>query len=90
MEKRTKVDIARENWYKTDCEGLSTSVIKDAYVRGFNRAYKLMNKKAIKPIKHYIPDGNRTVAAWECGECLIDIGYGVNYCYNCGRKVDWE
>ena len=53
MEKRTKVDIARENWYKTDCEGLSTSVIKDAYVRVFNRAYKLMNKKAIKPISYF-------------------------------------
>lgn len=81
-----KVDIARENWYKTDCDGLTTSVIKDAYVRGFNRAYKLMNKKSIKPIKQCIPEEN----SWECGNCLIAIDYGVNYCHNCGRKVDWE
>lgn len=87
MKERTKVDIARENWYKTDCEGLSTSIIKEAYVRGFNRAYQLMNKKAVKPIKHCIPEENIT---WQCGNCITNIDYGVNYCYNCGRKVDWE
>ena len=85
-----KVDIARENWYKTDCDGLTTSVIKDAYVRGFNRAYKLMNKKPVKPTKHYISEENKTSASWECGNCLIAIDYGVNYCHNCGRKVNWE
>lgn len=85
-----KVDIARENWYKTDCDGLTTSVIKDAYVRGFNRAYNLMNKKPVKPTKHCISEGDRTSTFWGCGNCLIAIGYGVNYCHNCGRKVDWE
>lgn len=44
----------------------------------------------ISPIKHYVPDGKRESAAWQCGSCLIDIGYGVNYCYNCGKKVKWE
>lgn len=85
-----KVDIARENWYKTDCDGLTTSVIKDAYTRGFNRAYNLMNKKPIKPTKRYISEENRTSTLWECGNCLITIDYGVNYCHNCGRKVNWE
>lgn len=37
-----KVEIARKNWYETDCKGLSVAVIKDAYERGFNRAYRLM------------------------------------------------
>lgn len=49
-----------------------------------------MAGEPISPIKHYVPDGKRESAAWQCGSCLIDIGYGVNYCYNCGKKVRWE
>ena len=37
-----KVEIARKNWYETDCKGLSVAVIRNAYERGFNRAYRLM------------------------------------------------
>lgn len=37
-----KALIVRENWYKNDCQGLTTSVIKEAYERGFNRAYSLL------------------------------------------------
>ncbi len=40
-----KVRIARKNWYDTDCKGLSANVIKEAYERGFNRAYRLMKPK---------------------------------------------
>lgn len=47
-------------------------------------------QEAVKPIKHYVPDGKRSSVAWQCGGCLIDIGYGVNYCYNCGRAVKWN
>lgn len=47
-------------------------------------------QEPVKPIMHYVPDGKRSSAAWQCGNCLIDIGYGANYCYNCGRKVKWE
>ena len=50
----------------------------------------LKAQEAVKPIMHYVPDGKRSSAAWQCGNCLIDIGYGVNYCYNCGRAVKWE
>ena len=39
-----KVEIARGNWYETDCKGLSVAVIKDAYERGFNRAFQLLSK----------------------------------------------
>ena len=52
----------------------------------------LKPQEEIKPTKHYIPDKNgRNSIVFACGNCLImDIGYGVNYCYNCGRKVDWS
>lgn len=53
---------------------------------------KLKAQEPVAPIEHYIPDEAhmRKTLAWECGNCLIDIGYGVNYCYNCGRPVKWE
>lgn len=55
-----KVEIARKNWYETDCKGLSVAVIKDAYERGFNRAYRLLRKQEphlmtlndVKNLKH--------------------------------------
>ena len=47
IDTQKKVEVVRENWYKTDCKGLSASVIKDAYERGFNRSYQLL--KAQKP-----------------------------------------
>ena len=47
-------------------------------------------QEPVKPIMHYVPDGKRSSAAWQCGNCLIDIGYGANYCYNCGQAVKWE
>lgn len=50
----------------------------------------LKTREPVKPIMHYVPDGKRSSAAWQCGNCLIDIGYGANYCYNCGRAVKWE
>jgi len=52
----------------------------------------LKPQEEIKPIKSYVPSKNgRRSAVFTCGNCLIeDIGYGVNYCYNCGRKVDWS
>lgn len=50
----------------------------------------LKAREPVKPIMHYVPDGKRSSAAWQCGNCLIDIGYGVNYCYNCGRAVKWN
>lgn len=51
----------------------------------------LKEREPVAPIEHYIPDEahRRKSLAWECGNCLIDIGYGVNYCYNCGRAVKW-
>ena len=52
----------------------------------------LKAQEPVAPIEHYIPDEahRRRSLAWECGNCLIDIGYGVNYCYNCGRAVKWD
>ena len=50
----------------------------------------LKAQEPVKPIMHYVQDGKRSSAAWQCGNCLIDVGYGANYCYNCGRRVKWE
>ena len=50
----------------------------------------LKAQEPVKPVMHYVPDGKRSSSAWQCGNCLIDIGYGVNYCYNCGRAVKWD
>lgn len=50
----------------------------------------LKAQEPVSPTMHYIPDGKRISAIWQCGNCLIDIGYGVNYCYNCGRPVNWS
>jgi len=50
----------------------------------------LKTQEPVKPIMHYVPDGKRSSTAWQCGNCLIDIGYGENYCHNCRRKVKWN
>lgn len=62
-----KVEIARENWYQTDCKGLSAAVIKDAYERGFNRAYHLLKTQATAQwhTERHPMDGS---------VCIVDIG----------------
>lgn len=88
----TKVEIARKNWYETDCKGLSVSVIKDAYERGFNRAYRLMKPKDKEPSKvihiHEVEEG----FSGNCSKCgaLLDGFYNSGWCGTCGEKVKWK
>lgn len=77
--------------YKSTDEGIDKVTTCTTYLMRDALAL-LKEREPIAPIEHYIPDEahRRRSLAWECGNCLIDIGYGVNYCYNCGRAVKWD
>lgn len=93
-----KVRIARKNWYETDCKDLSASVIKEAYERGFNRAYRLMKPK--EPSKAQEPKtvqvigtvGVLDIRFADCPWCggRIHDNESQNYCGYCGKRVKWE
>ena len=72
-----KALIVRENWYKNDCKGLTTSVIKEAYKRGFNRAYSLL-KGSMEPgwinVKDRLPHLNEDVLVYAVGKADGFIG----------------
>ena len=92
-----KVRIARKNWYDTDCKGLSTNVIKEAYERGFNRAYRLMRPKEPKAHEPKTVQvignvGVSDVKSADCPWCAMRIHDDESqyYCGHCGRAVKWE
>ncbi len=93
-----KVRIACKNWYEADGKGLSTNVIKEAYERGFNRAYRLMKSK--EPSKVHDPKRVQVIGTvgvldirfadcpW-CGARIHD-NESQNYCGSCGKAVKWD
>lgn len=83
-----KVEIARENWYKTDCKGLSVALIKDVYERGFNRAYRLMKAKEPVEPKCEINANGQVLSCGNCGTWFTV--QKQKYCYECGRAVKWD
>lgn len=86
-----KVEIARRNWYETDCNGLSVAVIKEAYERGFNRAYHLAKEPEPVSVIRRTPkvQGFRNGNCPKCG-ALLNQFHNTNNCGQCGQKVKWE
>lgn len=88
MDKREQIIEALEMSYRYSNVDENNTLVPQEVVLDIIASMKA--QEPVKPIMHYVPDGKRSSAAWQCGNCLIDIGYGANYCYNCGRAVKWD